>query len=68
MQQFYMVLNPATNFTRFRHQDYQSAKAEAMRLARNHPGQDFIVLSAVASVVKDDLRVDEVPASDHIPF
>jgi hypothetical protein len=68
MQQYYMVLQPSTNYTRYKHSDYQAAKAEAMRLARAHSGQEFVVLAAVATIVKDDIKVDEVPASDHIPF
>lgn len=68
MKQFYMVLQPSTNYTRYRHDDYQAAKVEAMRLARANPGQEFIVLCAVCTVTKDDVKVDEVPASDHIPF
>lgn len=68
MQQYYMVLNPQTNYTAYKHDDYQAAKREAIRLARLHPGNEFVVLCAVASVAKDDVRVDEVHCSDHIPF
>lgn len=68
MQQYYMVLQPSTNYTSYRHNDYQVAKAEAIRLAKNNPGKEFVVLAAVATIVKDDVKVDEVPASDHIPF
>lgn len=67
MQKFYMVLQPQTNYTRYRHNDYQAAKTEAMKLARNNPGQEFIVLLAICTVAKQDVIVDEVPC-DEIPF
>lgn len=68
MQQFYMVWNPATKYTAYKHDDYQMAKTEATRLARNNPGQEFVVLCAVATLCKQDVLCDEVPANDHIPF
>lgn len=39
-----------------KHAEYASAKREAKRLARNNPGQRFVVLAAAAGFVKDDVR------------
>lgn len=41
-----------------KHRDYTAAKAEAQRLARQHPGRRFVVLAAAVAFVKRDL--DEV--------
>lgn len=41
-----------------KHADFQRAKAEAQRLARNNPGQRFVVLAAALAYQKRDL--DEV--------
>lgn len=50
---FWMVLGLGT--PTFRHESRVSAKAEAERLARMNPGQSFVVLESMATVVKSDL-------------
>lgn len=68
MKLYYMVLCPETNYTRFRHESYKSAKDEAIRLANQYQGKEFVVLAAIATVKKADVIVDEVPRADDIPF
>lgn len=51
---FWMVLGLATPY--YRHPSKQSAAHEAERLARNNPGQEFVVLESLATVVKSDLH------------
>lgn len=43
---FWMVWNPAANAPRHRHDYEGGAIAEAERLARLHPGQEFFILEA----------------------
>lgn len=52
-----------------RHETYAIAEAEAMRLARVHPGQEFIVLAAMAVAKKTDVVVDRIgQLDDWLPF
>jgi len=70
MKPFYMVLNPATYYTKYRHESYRNAKEEAVRLARQHPGIEFIILQAMATAKINDVIVDEVKPEndDNVPF
>lgn len=43
---FWMVWNPAASAPRHRHDTEREAIAEAERLARTHPGQEFYILEA----------------------
>lgn len=71
---FWMVLGCGIPIVR--HNDKQSARTEAERLARAYPGSEFVVLESLASVVKSDISwalhdaVDEtLPYCDGgIPF
>lgn len=69
---FWLVWNPATKYAAHRHSDYPSAKAEALRLARLHPGQEFFILGTHGRIVKTDVHVDEWGMAelftDEIPF
>jgi len=68
---FWMVLGCGT--PTMRHPSKQSAKHEAERLARISPGDEFVVLESLATVVKSDIVWElndndgSVPAHD-IPF
>lgn len=49
---FYVVWNPNGGSPRVRHQCEESAKQEALRLAEQNPGQEFIVLASVGTARK----------------
>lgn len=69
-QPFYLVWNPDTGYTMFRHESKQSAVNEARRLALLHRGSDFIVLAPVTSTKSIDVQVDDFDYSDNdeLPF
>lgn len=51
---FWMVLGSGA--PTFRHPSEVAAKAEAERLARMSPGNEFVVLESIASVKKSELQ------------
>ena len=53
-RKFWMVLGLGT--PTYRHETKDSARVEAERLARINPGQEFVVLESLATVVKSDLH------------
>jgi hypothetical protein len=68
---FWMVLGSGPS--RCRHPSKESAKNEAERLARLNPGSEFVVLEAIATVVKQDVQwepndVDGSVESSSVPF
>lgn len=67
---FFMVWNPNGYPPRVQHGDRTAADREATRLARENPGQRFVVLMAMAEYVKDDVRVTHYVDHDElaIPF
>lgn len=70
-QGFYLVWNPSTGYTKYRHQSRKLAQAEAERMARNNRDQEFIVLSAVASVKISDVVSEDFDypiLEEDIPF
>lgn len=52
---FWLVWNPMGRIPRFQHETYQSARAEADRLARSCPGQHFYILCPVGRCTKQDV-------------
>ena len=56
-----------TGYTRYRHMDEQSARAEAERLAQVHPGKEFWVLRSVGSCRHSAVRWIECEEPE-IPF
>lgn len=65
-QAFWMVLADNSQHTRVRHQHEGAAKAEAERLAAQHPGVKFYVLQCIgAAVVEKPVRWME---ADSLPF
>lgn len=66
---FWVVWNPEGGPPRVRHPSERDADREAIRLAREHRGQTFIVLRSVCSLVAEDIRRTEYePEFDGIPF
>ena len=70
----WVVYNPAGRAPSFTHSTYESAKAEAKRLARLNPDQNFHVMESVGIARKNDVSfyVHERPGQlldeDEIPF
>lgn len=63
---FFVVWCPTHGAPNVRHRNRDAATAEAKRLARANPGLDFIVLAALARVVKNDVVVEDFGME--IPF
>ena len=55
---FWCVWNEGGGSPTVKHSDYATARREAQRLARQHPGNRFVVLAAAVAFEKRDL--DEV--------
>lgn len=53
METYWMVHNPERGYPTCKHYSLCSAKAEAERLSRNNPGEDFVVLQSIAKVKVD---------------
>ena len=65
----YFVWNPDAGHPHYQHHSFDSAKAEAKRLARENPDQSFIVLRAVGIARRETVAWAEVKnAGDDIPF
>ena len=71
-QMFWMVLGAGVPV--YKHATFDTAQAEAARLARLNPAEPFYVLQSVAVVYKSDVFIREysIPEngrlSDEIPF
>lgn len=69
---FWMVLGSGTPTCR--HPSKKSARTEAERLARLNPGQEFVVLESLATVIKSDVQWQlnsldgSVEESEDVPF
>lgn len=63
MDRFYMVLG--RGMPTVRHDSYEAAEREAVRLARQDPEQEFFVLVALSRAKKNDVVVEKL---DDIPF
>lgn len=55
MMTFWLVWSPEGHNPQHRHDTDTLAKAEAERLAKEHPGKEFFVLEALGSVKKTDV-------------
>lgn len=65
---FWFVWNPGGRNPAFRHRSEESAVDEAERLARNNPGETFVVLESVCARRVDSMLRIDMRASDGIPF
>ena len=63
---FWMVWNPQRSAPRMKHFTRDSAINEAKRLARENPGEEFVVLQSVGSARRVD--IDFVEHSAPLPF
>lgn len=66
-QPYYVVWNPITGYTKYKHDTRQAAENEAKRLALEHRGQSFVVLAPISM-----MKIAEVQTTlfeyDEIPF
>lgn len=60
-QKYWMVHCPQEGVPTRTHNTYESAEAEAYRLARKHPNRVFIVLEAVTAVIVNLPEPEEIP-------
>lgn len=65
---FWFVWNPAGYPAQVRHASEAIATTEAERLARFHPGHEFIVLRAVSRSCVEVPSITTKYGSDEIPF
>lgn len=67
---FFLVWNPKTGKTNFRHKSEKEATDESRRLAKIHKGEEFIVLMAVKRSISADILTESfvTPYQDDIPF
>lgn len=63
---FYVVWNPNGGPPRVRHSSEENAKQEALRLAEQNPGHEFIVLASVGTARK--VTVEFRHHSSAMPF
>lgn len=70
--QYWCVWNEGGGSPTVRHPTFSTARAEAQRLARLHPGKRFAVLAAATAYVKDDVREvrfeGQRPWDEGVPF
>ena len=66
---FWFVWNPEGRNPQCKHLDELSATMEAERLARENPGQTFVILQAIGVRRVDSMiRIALVPEDTDIPF
>lgn len=53
---FWLVWNPDRSMPSHKHTTEYAAVNEAERLARQHPGEMFVVLQSICARVTDDMR------------
>lgn len=63
---FWMVVGIGVPY--FKHDSENNARAEAERLARLNPGQEFTVLESIATVVKSDVNWIPHGECGDVPF
>jgi hypothetical protein len=74
MDKFYLVWEPSSGYTKYRHSTQQHAEQEAERLARENPNKQFHVLTSLGFCYKNDISwqrpKEEIPVIDlkELPF
>lgn len=66
----WFVWNANGKIPKFVHQDSESAKKEAERLAKLNPGEEFHILHSVAFCVKQEVKWETLPnvSMGELPF
>jgi hypothetical protein len=66
---FWLVWSPTgSNPPQYRHPSEEGAEQEAERLARAHPGSEFIVLQSVSSRLVESMRCLDLRPKADLPF
>lgn len=68
MGTFWLVWNEKGCTPTYKHESEDSARAEAVRLARKQPGDTFHVLRCIGSCRKIDVEWTEYVRIDELPF
>lgn len=68
MNPFWLVWNPQGGSPTFKHPTFDSAKAEAERLAKLHPNQSFYVLGTCGLARKVESLWTDIAAFSDLPF
>ena len=68
MGRFWLVWNPAGRSPSHRHKSIEDAVKEAERLARQEPGQRFIVLEALRMCQVPELPIKWSELEEPLPF
>lgn len=63
---FFMVWNPQAGAPRYQHDNVNSARAEAERLAQQNPNQTFFVLQALSKSTA--MKVNTEVLAEELPF
>lgn len=67
-QIFWVVWNPAGGAPTVKHETEHMARIEALRLASQNPGQDFVVLQSIGTAKKVAATFTPHHSSRSIPF
>ena len=65
---FWMVYGDGAGAPKYRHASYDSAAAEATRLAKIDVGRRFFVLEAMTEMLKTDVQVRQLGGLNERPF
>ena len=65
---FFVVWQPESGNPTYRHRTYESAKAEAERLADISPRRDFYVLQAMSKSAKVSVVTTPLDGEEILPF
>lgn len=71
LKPFFVVWNPATGYTKFKHPTQEAADKEAERLARENRNSEFLVMAPVARFKAVDVtkeKFDYYLKEEDIPF
>lgn len=70
IDKFYVVWNPSSGYTKYKHDCVSDARREAERLAWEHPGQEFHVLTTLgcALVTQPSIWTPAVAIEETLPF